>query len=110
VNRTGEAIAGLALADTEYFGGAGGARTLGSRSLVLQGDRFGTLHFNLFPAFHAISLHHAPPILSLPSRVANLSVFVNRRRLKIVTIFGNFLKKASNRVFQTDLELKINGQ
>jgi hypothetical protein len=79
--------AGLALADAEYFGAAGGANALGSRSLILQGDCFGIPHFNFLPAFHAISLHFAPPMLSLPSRVANLSIFVNSYRYKIATIF-----------------------
>jgi hypothetical protein len=79
--------AGLALADAEYFGAAGGANALGSRSLVLQGDCFGIPHFNFLPAFHAISLHFAPPMLSLPSRVTKLSVFVNSCRYKITTIF-----------------------
>jgi hypothetical protein len=58
----GKAKTGLALADTEYFGAAVGAGTLRGRPFVLQGDGFGVFHFNFLPAFHAISLHPAPPI------------------------------------------------
>ena len=72
--------AGLTFADAEYLGATAGAGALGSRSLVLQGDRSGIRHLNFLPAFHAISLHFAPPMLSLPSRVALLSVFVNSYR------------------------------
>ena len=99
VSQGGEAKEGLALADTENLGAAGGASTLGGRPLILQRDRFGAFHFNLFPAFHAISLHHAPPILSLPSRVTNLNVFVNSCRHKMVTIFINLRWKEEIWIF-----------
>jgi hypothetical protein len=87
----------LALADTEYLGAAIGASSLGSRSLVLEGDRLGILHFNFLSAFHAISLHRAPPILSLPSRVANLQLFVNSRRHKNSHNFVKFDKECRQR-------------
>ena len=55
----------LSFADTEYFRAARGAGTLGGRSLVLEGGGLRVLHFNFLPAFHAISLHLAPPYVFL---------------------------------------------
>ena len=55
----------LAFADAEYFSPARRADPLGRRSLVLEGSGLGVLHFNFLPAFHAISLHCAPPIIFL---------------------------------------------
>jgi hypothetical protein len=83
--------AGLTLANAEYLGATIGAGALCSRSLVLQGDRSGIPHLNFFPAFHAISLHLAPPILSLPSRVALLRLFVNSYRHKNIVFYYYFL-------------------
>jgi hypothetical protein len=62
LTRKEKATAGLALTDAEYFGAASGAGALGGRSLILQGYGFSVFHFNFLPAFHAISLHSAPPI------------------------------------------------
>jgi hypothetical protein len=69
--------AGLALADAENLGPAFRAGALSGWPLVLKRDCLGILHFNFLPAFHAISLHNAPPKLPLPSRVAKLDIFVN---------------------------------
>jgi hypothetical protein len=57
----GEDSTGLALADAENFGTAFGASALGSRSFIFQRDCLRIRHFNFLPAFHAISLHNAPP-------------------------------------------------
>jgi len=49
---------GLPFTDAEHFGTANGASALCCRSSVLQRDRSGITDFHLFPAFHAICLHH----------------------------------------------------
>ena len=62
------------------------------RSPVLKGDGLGVPHFNFLPAFHAIGLHLTPPIISLPSRVTNLRVFVNSFRRNFNGILLLFFK------------------
>jgi hypothetical protein len=65
VNRKGKPYPILSFADTEYFSATAGTGALGGRSLVLQGGGLGVLHFNFLSAFHAISLHRAPPYVLL---------------------------------------------
>ena len=53
-----EFVAGLTLADAEHLGAANGAGALRCRTSVFKGDCFGITDLYLFPAFHAICLHH----------------------------------------------------
>ena len=71
----------LALANTEDLGAADGANTLCCRSLVLERNRPRIFNLPHLPALHAVCLHGCTSFVVLPSRVANIAVFVNTRRL-----------------------------
>jgi hypothetical protein len=81
------ANAELALADTKYLGTTVGANALRGRSLVLECNRLRILNFNLFPTLHAVRLHCRTSFILLPSRVANMLVFVNTIWAKNWTIY-----------------------
>ena len=47
----------LTLANSEHFGSAHRAHTLGCRLTILHGDSFDVSHFPLGTALHTVSLH-----------------------------------------------------